>query len=61
MPHITCAHCGTPITDHSYVSRARGADLLMPILDGSTQVERDGQTFCCTNCATAMAHGAGYS
>jgi len=25
------------------------------ITDHSTMVERDGMTFCCNNCATAMA------
>jgi hypothetical protein len=32
----------------------------IPIVDPSTRVERNGEMFCCTNCAAAMPAGAGH-
>jgi hypothetical protein len=31
-----------------------------PISDQASRMERDGQSFCCNNCAMAMAQGAGH-
>jgi len=36
----------------------RCAHCEMPIVDETTKVEGAGTTFCCNNCAIAMAEGA---
>ena len=33
----------------------------MPIIDETTKVESAGWTFCCDNCAIAMAEGAAHA
>jgi len=83
MPHASCAHCGTPIVDHTTMQEAKGeiycckncvamvsgtsyepglprcAHCEMPIVDATTKVEgAEGKTFCCNNCAIALAEGA---
>ena len=83
MPHATCTHCGTRITDHTTMREHKGdpyccqncvamvtgaeskpglptcAHCEMPIVDSSTKVDgAGGRTFCCNNCAIAMAEGA---